>query len=363
MRQLRAAVICLIVSMAPTCAGAQPARSIVVLEQPDLGGPLDAEIFAGTRAAVRDQPQHWSVAASQLPAGSEIRFRTLTIWEQYRWQSLTALAIIIVQGFLITALLYEHQRRRMAEVEARRRMSELSHLNRRATAGEMTAAIAHELNQPLAAIMSNAEAAAYLLKTSSPDLQEVADILADIRRDDERASEVIRRLRRLLKRTDFEVQDIDINQTVRDVFRFLSVQALIRDVRLETDLSAVSLKVRGDRVQLEQVILNLAVNAIDAVSDQPKEKRRVSGQTKTVNGKSALVSIIDFGHGIPAERLAQVFDPFFTTKEQGMGIGLSIARSIVETHKGRIWAERGPAGGTTFHVSLPLASINRGDVK
>ena len=144
---------------------------------------------------------------------------------------------------------------------------------------------------------------------------------------------------------------------------FLSVQALIRDVKLETDLSAAPLRLRGDRVQLEQVILNLAVNAMDAVSDQPKENRHVIGRTEAVNGKSALVSIIDFGHGIAAERLAQVFDPFFTTKEQGMGIGLSIARSIVETHKGRIWAERGPGDGTTFHVSLPLALINRGEVK
>jgi signal transduction histidine kinase len=309
------------------------------------------------------QLQRWNVAASHLPAGSEIRFQTPTIWEQYRWQSLTALAIIIVQGFLISALLYEHQRRRVAEVEARRRMSELSHLNRRATAGEMTAAIAHELNQPLAAIMSNAEAAGYLLKTSAPDLKEVEDILADIRRDDERASEVIKRLRGLLKRSDFEVRDIDINETVRDVFRFLSVQALIRDVKLETDLSAAPLTVRGDQVQLEQVVLNLAVNAMDAVSDQPKERRRVSGRTEMVNGKSALVSIVDFGHGIPAEKLAQVFDPFFTTKEQGMGIGLSIARSIVETHRGRIWAERGPADRTAFHVSLPLAPTNRGDAK
>jgi signal transduction histidine kinase len=309
------------------------------------------------------QLQRWNVAASQLPAGSEIRFQAPTIWEQYRWQSLTALAIIMVQSLLISALLYEHQRRRMAEVEARRRMSELAHLNRQATAGEMTAAIAHELNQPLAAIMSNAEAATCLLKTSSPDLKEIEDILVDIRRDDERASEVIRRLRSLLKRTGFEVQDIDINETLRDVFRFLSVQALIRDVKLETDLSAAPLRLRGDRVQLEQVILNLAVNAMDAVSDQPKENRHVIGRTEAVNGKSALVSIIDFGHGIAAERLAQVFDPFFTTKEQGMGIGLSIARSIVETHKGRIWAERGPGDGTTFHVSLPLALINRGEVK
>jgi ABC-type uncharacterized transport system substrate-binding protein len=146
------------------------------------------------------QMQRWNVAASSLPQGSEIRFRTPTVWEQYRWQSLTALTIILVQAFLIAGMLYERRRRRLAEIEARRRMSELAHLNRQATAGEMTASIAHELNQPLAAILSNAEAAESLLKAPTPDLAEIGEILLDIRRDDERASGVIRHLRSLLKK-------------------------------------------------------------------------------------------------------------------------------------------------------------------
>src|SRR5271166_5019451 len=226
------------------------------------------------------QMQRWNVATSSLPQGSEIRFRSPTIWEQYRWQSLAALTIIFVQALLITGMLYERRRRHRAEIEARRRMSELAHLNRRATAGEMTASIAHELNQPLAAILSNAEAAESLLKAPAPDLAEIGEILVDIRRDDVRASGVIKHLRSLLKKGEFEAQLFDINQTVRDVFQFLSVQALIRNVRLETDLAMSALYVWGDQIQLEQVILNLAMNAMDAAERQPKERRRVIGRTE-----------------------------------------------------------------------------------
>jgi signal transduction histidine kinase len=309
------------------------------------------------------QMQRWHVAESSLPQGSEIRFRTPTIVEQYRWQSLTAVAIILIQALLITGMLYERQRRHLAEVEARRRMSELAHLNRRATAGEMTASIAHELNQPLAAILSNAEAAESLLKRPSPDLVEIGEILLDIRRDDERASGVLKHLRSLLKKGEFEAQLIDINETVRDVFQFLAVQALVRSVKLETDLAATALHVWGDRIQLEQVVLNLAMNAMDAAEHQPKDRRRVIGRTEPGNGKSVIVSVVDFGQGIPAEGLARIFDPFFTTKEQGMGVGLSIARTIVEMHRGRIWADQRPGGGAVFCISLPLASADKERIK
>jgi signal transduction histidine kinase len=306
------------------------------------------------------QMQRWHVAASALPKGSEVRFRTPGMWEQYRWQSLTALSIILVQALLITGMLYEHRRRRLAEIEARRRMSELAHLNRHATVGEMTASIAHELNQPLAAILTNAEAAESLLKAPAPDLAEIGEILLDIRRDDERASGVIKHLRSLLKKSEFEAQLIDLNETVRDVFQFLSVQALIRSVRLEIDLAPWPLHTWGDRIQLEQVVLNLAMNAMDAAEQQPKERRRVVGRTEAGKGKCVIVSVLDFGQGIPAEGLARVFEPFFSTKEQGMGIGLAIARTIVEAHRGRIWAEHRPGGGAIFYVSLPRVSADKG---
>jgi C4-dicarboxylate-specific signal transduction histidine kinase len=235
-------------------------------------------------------------------------------------------------------------------------MSELAHLNRRATAGEMSASIAHELSQPLAAIMLNAETAGLMLRDPAPDLGEVKDMLDLIRRDDLRASEVIDRFRSFLRRDPTERREIDLNATVDEVFRFLSVQALTHDVGLATEPSSTDIRVKADRVQLQQVILNLVVNGMDAVAHLPADRRRVVGRTGLADGNQAIVSVVDLGDGIVAEKVTEIFKPFVTTKTQGMGIGLSIARTIVEAHGGRIWAENMPSGGAVFHVSLPLAA-------
>jgi signal transduction histidine kinase len=300
------------------------------------------------------QMQKWHVSESSLPPGSEIRFREPTFWQKYRWQSIVVLATILVQTALITILLQERGRRRYAEVEARNRMSELAHLNRRATAEEMSASIAHELNQSLGAILTNTETAESMLKSATPNLGELKEILADIRRDDQRANEVIRRLRSLVKMKPFETRIIDLNDTVREVFQFLSVQASTRSVTLDLEEAPKILQVKGDPIQLQQVILNLVVNSMDAMASLPNG-RVVTGRTELCNGTSAEISISDSGHGIPSEQLARVFDPFFTTKEQGMGIGLSIARTIVQAHGGRIWAENQTGGGAIFCLSIPLA--------
>ena len=268
-------------------------------------------------------------------------------------QSIVVLATTLVQTALITILLQERRRRRYAEVEARTRMLELAHLNRRATAGEMSASIAHELNQPLGAILTNTETAESMLRSVTPNLDEVKEILADIRRDDQRANEVIRRLRSLVKLKPFEINVIDLNETLREVFQFLSVQASARSVTLDLQETPKILQVKGDPIQLQQVILNLVVNSMDAMASLPNG-RVVTGRKKLCNGTSAEISISDSGHGIPSEHLARVFDPFFTTKEQGMGIGLSIARTIVQAHGGRIWAENQTCGGAVFRLSLPL---------
>src|SRR6516162_3623484 len=178
------------------------------------------------------QMQRWNVSERSLPPGSEIRFRVPAGLEQYRWQISTAAIVILLQSGLILALFYEHRRRRDAEVEARQRMAELAHMNRCATVGEMSASIAHELKQPLTAIHSNAEALEQMLNSTALDLREIKEIAADIRRDDARASEVLCRLRGLVKRSAFEPQDIDLNQTVSEVFAFISVLANARGVAL-----------------------------------------------------------------------------------------------------------------------------------
>jgi C4-dicarboxylate-specific signal transduction histidine kinase len=295
-----------------------------------------------------------AVGESQLPPESEIHFREPSFWETYRLQSITVAAALLIQAALISILLHERKKRNDAEKEARSRMTELAHVNRQATAGELSSSIAHELNQPLGAILTNAETAELILRSPSPDLGELKEILADIRRDDERASRVLHRLRGFVKRTPFEVRNIDLNDIMREVFGFLAVQASAWNVALYLQPAVGKLRVKGDPVQLQQVVLNLVVNSMEALSAIPYG-RTVIGRTELNGDSSAILSISDSGPGIPPEKLADVFDPFFTTKKQGMGMGLSIARTIVQAHNGRIWAENQPEGGVVFRISMPLA--------
>ena len=300
------------------------------------------------------QMQRWGVRDSDLPSGSEIRFREPGQWEKYRWQTLAVAAVLLIQAGLIWVLLHERHMRADAERESRNHLSELAHANRQATAGELSSTMAHELNQPLGAILTNTETAELVLNSPAPNLSEVKEILADIKRDDIRASEVIDRMRGFLRRAPFEDKAIDLNDAVRKVFDFLSVQASARNVALSFEPSGEPLQVRGDQVQIQQVIMNLVVNSMDAMAAIPNG-RSVIGRTEMNGGSSAVVSIADSGPGIPAEKLNEIFDPFFTTKKQGMGIGLSISRTIVQAHKGRIWAENQREGGAVFRLSLPLA--------
>lgn len=301
------------------------------------------------------QMQRWNVSELGLPEGSEIRLREPTLFAQYRWQSMAVTSAMLIQAALIMFLLHERHLRHNAERESYKRLTELAHVNRQATTGELSSSIAHELNQPLGSILTNAETAELILKSDNPDLAEIREILADIKRDDQRAGEVIRRLRNFLKRTPFEIRDIDLNEIMGEAFKFLSVQASARNVALYLQPAPGKLRIKGDPVQLQQVILNLVVNAMDAMATIPYG-RTVIGRTELNGGSLAVISISDSGPGIPADKLAQVFDPYFTTKDQGMGIGLSIARTIILAHKGQIWAENQTGGGATFHFTLPLAA-------
>jgi signal transduction histidine kinase len=303
------------------------------------------------------QLQRWNISESRLPPGSEVLFREPTAWERYTWQISATAAALLLQAVMIIGLFYEHRRRRNAEIEARQRMFELAHMNRHATAGELSASIAHELNQPLGAILNNTETATIILNSPSPNLDEIKTIVDEIRRDDQRASEVILRLRRLLKKSASETENIDLNEKVRQVFRLISVQAAERNVTLNSSLAQGPLRMSGDRIQLQQVILNLVINAMDAMAGAVSGRREVTCST-SVDAGSAKISIADSGPGIPPDKLKKIFEPFFTTKGDGMGMGLSIARTIVEAHGGRIWAENQTAGGAVFHVSLPLAKAN-----
>ena len=341
--------------MLPDVIGAGAAKlALRILDGEQPADIPPKAIEAATPIFNWQQLKHWGVNESRLPSGSEIRFRESTFWETYRWRGIIAAGVILLQAALISILLHERKRRNDAEREAKSRVNELAHANRQAAAGELSSSIAHELNQPLGSILTNAETAELILQSPSPDLDELREILADIRRDDMRASEVIQRLRSFLKRTPHEIRDIDLNNLMREVFGFLAVQAAARNVALYLQPTSGELRVKGDPVQLQQVILNLMVNSMEAMSSMPYG-RAVIGRTELNGGSSAVISISDSGPGIPEGKLAEVFDPFFTTKQQGMGVGLSIARTIVQAHRGKIWAENQPEGGAVFRMSMPLA--------
>jgi signal transduction histidine kinase len=297
--------------------------------------------------------QRWNISESRLPPGSEILFREPTAWERYQWQIALTAAVILAQAGLISALLQAHRRRRLAEVQSRQRMTELAHVNRFSTAGELTASIAHEINQPLGSILTNAETAKAILKSPSPDIAELNEIVDDILNDDQRASEIIRRMRSLLTKAPFELKSLDLNDVVRETVEFLSTLAVGRKVELVSVITPDALPMLGDRIQLQQVILNLVVNAIDAMADMPSENRIISIRTSRVEDFAEL-SVSDRGPGIPGDKLKEVFEPFFTCKAEGMGMGLSIARTIIEAHHGLISARNQVHGGASFRIRLPL---------
>jgi len=307
------------------------------------------------------QMQRWRIAGSALPPGSTVAFRETALWERYSWQMALIIAVILLQAGLIAALLREHRRRQLAEVQSRQRMAELAHVNRFSTAGELTASIAHEINQPLGSILANAETAQAILKSQNPDIAELPDIVElqdivnDILHDDRRATEVIRRMRALLKKAPFEQKQFDLNEVARETIRFLSSLAVGRKFEMVSLITPEALPILGDRIQLQQVILNLVMNGIEAMRDTPSENRIISIRTSRIENFAQL-SVSDRGSGIPDEKLNAVFEPFFTSKAEGMGMGLSIARTIIEAHNGVISAKNRDHGGATFRIRLPLCT-------
>jgi PAS domain S-box-containing protein len=245
--------------------------------------------------------------------------------------------------------------RKQAEAVMRRSLDQIAHLNRVAAMGELTGSLAHELNQPLAAILSNAQAASRFLDRESPDLAQVQECLTDIVADDKRAGEVIKRVRALLKKEESGAAQVDLNEVVGDVIRLLQNDAMLRKTSVAFEPAPNLPVVLGDRVQLYQVVLNLMVNGLEASGEQVRGDRWLRVQTTRPPGGAVELMVKDSGTGIAESDLGRVFEPFFTTKREGLGMGLSICRSIVQAHGGRVWAENSAEGGAIFRCVLPAA--------
>lgn len=245
-------------------------------------------------------------------------------------------------------------RRRQAEEQQESLRRQLAHVSRVGVLGELTAALAHEINQPLAAILANAQAALHMIRDPKPDIGEVGEILGDIIHDDKRAREVISRVRSLLKKEAPKMEPTDVNQVARDAVRMVERECLLKGISVRTELAEALPPVSGDRIRLGQVVINLLVNAVDALAEGSGATRIITVQSGMDSGRGVTLSVRDTGRGVGADAVRRIFEPFYTTKGQGLGLGLSISRTIVEAHGGRLWASDSPEGGAVFSLSLPI---------
>ncbi len=307
------------------------------------------------------QLQRWNVDLSRLPAGSEIRFRPPSPWDTYKLQILFAAAILLIQSALIIRLLYEHRRRRVAEAEAIHRANELSHMNRIATAGELSASIAHELKQPLAAIAANGSAGVHWLARAVPDVDQARDVLKRIVDQSYRATQIIDEVRALFRKDCSAREIIDLNLLVPETLVLVEHELRMHKILLQAQLSQHPPPyVKADKVQLKQVILNLVINAIEAMASGPTDLR-VLTISSTTNTGGVVVTVADSGPGVAPENSEKIYEMFFTTKPHGMGVGLPMCRSIIESHGGRLMLSRSQLGGCRFQIYLPTAQVKTND--
>jgi C4-dicarboxylate-specific signal transduction histidine kinase len=313
-----------------------------VLSTPPSAYVADARLLA-----------RFDLGQRRLPEGCELRFLEPTFLQRYWWQTMLVVVALAAQSGLIVALLLQRRRRRAVELGFAAQRVQLLHASRLAVAGELTASIAHEINQPLGAILSNADAAEMLVESGRLERAELLQILADIKRDDLRASEVIRRLRALLARHDMERRALDVHRALTDSVAILGAEARRRSATVDLALDARRTTVVGDPIQIQQVVINLILNAFDAAAGRPGQPTVRVSTADTADG--VQIRVRDFGGGIGEDERRRLFEPFFTTKAGGMGLGLSIARSIIEAHGGTIAASNCEIGAE-FRVTLPTSA-------
>ena len=313
------------------------------------------------------QLHRWGLEERALPAGSVVEFRNPSVWDLYRWYIVGGVVLFLLQSALVVGLLANRaelrraetareeseQRRRRAEEEAQRQRDELAHALRVTTLGELTASFAHELNQPLTAIAANAQAARRLLIAGrlDPDVREAID---DLAADAVRAGETVRRLQALFRKQPAGRAPLDVNALIDDVLHLLATDIRRRNIAVHFARGERLPAVLGDGVQLRQVLINLLVNAAEAIAAAGEGPREIRIETRRRDAGHVAVAIRDSGLGAKESDLERMFEHFVTTKPHGLGMGLAISRSIVEAHGGRIWADRNEERGITLHIHLPV---------
>jgi signal transduction histidine kinase len=294
----------------------------------------------------------WGIPESRLPAGSVVLHRGPSLWSEYRATVLTALAVLVVQSALITGLLYQRRERQRAEFDSRRNLALAADANRRQTMSALTSSIAHEVGQPLSAMIHNAQALQLMIAANHATPEATAEILSDIRTQGVRATQIIDRHRTMLRSHQVDKRPIDIHTVINESLALVAHELRARQVEVNVNFAPRSCVVSGDQVLLQQVLVNLLMNALDAMAGTAAVKRQVTIRTESTDGKAGI-SVRDTGTGLPAHLDGTLFTPFVTTKSEGLGIGLTIARTIVEGHGGTIEARNNSEGGATFTVTLP----------
>jgi PAS domain S-box-containing protein len=299
--------------------------------------------------------------ALEKPGARECQFRVQRPDGAIRWIEHVCQPVTDDEGKFIgiRASNRDITERKQAEIQEQQHREDLARVGRVATLSELTGTLAHEIIQPLMAIMNNSQAARRLLDNLDPDLDEVMEILEDITRGSQRASGVIQQLRQHLKPGPPELTRLDLNDLVQSLIPLVSRQAAINHINLVCQLTKGLPPVTGNRIQLEQVILNLVVNSIEAIKGMADGPGEIVLQTDREDDHALRVSVMDSGPGVKPEDLKLLFDPFFTTKKEGMGLGLSISRSIIKAHRGRLWAAPNPGGGTALYITLPVSQEER----
>jgi len=304
--------------------------------------------------------ERWNIKPARLPAHCIVQYRPQSMWQGHRALITFTGTVLVAQALTIAALLVQRRHRVRAEAEIQRQRTELAHVARVSTMGQLASALTHELNQPLGAILRNAEAAEIFLQSEQPNLNEIRAILADIRRDDRRAGNVIDRMRTLYKRRSPMLDCLDLRELAEDTVALARPDAAKREVKLMLHVPSRLPTARGDRVHLQQVLLNLVLNAMDAAGAVPKARRFVTVRVSETDEGKLQVTVTDRGNGISPDDAARIFEPFFTTKPEGMGMGLAISRTIIEAHGGDIWMESNALKGTLFAFTVPKAENSDG---